>query len=309
MTVTIVIPTYKRVEYLREALKSVVAQTFEDFECLVVNDFPPFVEQVEEVVREFQDPRIQVLHNPENSGESRSRNHAISKAKGTIIALLDDDDIWEPEFLEQHVHVHQQHPQVGLVYSGYTRFWDHSLLGKQVRPATSPVSEGMYQAMISGRFVLASSSIVSVKKICFEECGVFDPSLPSFADWDMWVRIAEHYPFKHIETPLTQYRHHLGERGSTDIEKRLTGINVISQKWESREGFSAFRKKLTVRAYFNEIRNEVLRGNRRSGLRLLRDCFRRCRRELFPNRKIFAKAVIIVLLGKNYQAGHRKMYQ
>ncbi|MCB0837381.1 MAG: glycosyltransferase family 2 protein [Bacteroidetes bacterium] len=307
MLVSVIIPTYKRTTYLKIALDSVLKQTYGNFEILVVNDFPPMEEEIDQLVAEFNDSRIKLIHHEENGGESASRNTALTYVKGEIVALLDDDDIWEPTFLEKHVAKHQERPEVGFVYCGYVRFWDDDVLGKQVRPAV-PSPDDMYTAMLTGKFVMASSSLISIKKECFDECGNFDRNLPSFADWDMWVRIAQKYPFAHVEEPLTLYRHHLGVRGSTDIEKRLRGIEVISQKWKHVEAFSGYRRKLKVRAYFNEIRNEVMRGRRGNGFRLLMDCVKRCGSEIPPNFKPFMKAVFVLMFGKVYLAGHRKVY-
>lgn len=308
MLASIVIPTYKRTTYLRVALDSVIKQTYSHFECLVVNDYPPFKDEVTALVESLGDSRIKVLHNPRNGGESFSRNHAIQVAKGEIIALLDDDDYWKPDFLEKHVNRHQANPELGIVYCGYVKFWDNELLGSREYLATAEQPRDMYHAMLSGKFVLASSSIVSIRRSCFDECGTFDSALPSFADWDMWVRIAQKYPFGNISESLTYYRHHLGERGSTDIEKRLTGIEVITKKWESEKGFEAFGRKLMIRAFFNEIRNEVLRGHRLNSIKLLRECISRCKSEIIPNYKVFLKAITIIILGKGYMVGHKAKY-
>lgn len=308
MLVTVVIPTYKRTAYLKVALESVIRQTYSHFECLVVNDSPPFREKVDAVVESMGDDRIRVIHNPQNGGESFSRNNAIKAAKGDVIALLDDDDYWKPDFLQQHVNKHQANPDLGIVYCGYMKFWDDELLGTREYLADQTPPKDMYQAMLSGKFVLASSSIVSIRRSCFDKCGYFDTALPSFADWDMWVRIAQKYPFANIPDSLTYYRHHLGERGSTDIEKRLTGIDVIWKKWQDAEGFDSFGRKLMIRAFFNEIRNEVLRGNRVNSLRLLRKCIVKCKSEILPNYKIFLKAIAIIVLGKAYMVGHKARY-
>ena len=128
MLVSVIIPTYKRTTYLKIALESVVKQTYENFECLVVNDYPPMRDEIDELVAEFGDSRIKLIHHEQNGGESQSRNTALTYAQGDIVALLDDDDIWKPEFLEASVARHKERPEVGLVYTGYVRFWDEDLL-------------------------------------------------------------------------------------------------------------------------------------------------------------------------------------
>ena len=143
MLVSVIIPTYKRTTYLKIALDSVLKQTYGNFEILVVNDYPPMAEEIDQLVAEFNDSRIKLIHHKQNGGESASRNTALTYVQGEIVALLDDDDIWEPTFLEKHVAKHQERPEVGFVYCGYVRFWDNDLLGRQVRPAT-PAPEDMY---------------------------------------------------------------------------------------------------------------------------------------------------------------------
>ncbi|MEL6674285.1 MAG: glycosyltransferase family 2 protein [Bacteroidota bacterium] len=301
MLVTVIIPTYKRIDYLREAVQSVVDQTYTNFECLVVNDYPPFKDQIQDLIDSFQDERVRVIHHEQNGGESQARNTAIPEAKGEIIGLLDDDDIWLENFLAEHVKKHQERPDAGLVYSGLHKFWDNDFMAPRTYTGeTPPPAEKLTEAWLQGDFCLASSSIVSLKRVCFEECGIFDTSLPSFADWDMWCRISHKYAFAHIEAPLIRYRYHLGVRGSTDMGKRMKGIEVLSAKWSHREEFRGFEDGLRVNAYMSEIRNNILMGDRKKGAQLLMECIRKYGAESIRHFDEILFSGFIVMAGKFY---------
>ncbi|MFK7921324.1 MAG: glycosyltransferase family 2 protein [Bacteroidia bacterium] len=306
--VTVVIPTYKRTAYLEKALISVSGQTFADFEVLVVNDFPPFKDTVDEVVAKVNDDRIRVIHHVQNGGESQSRNSALAEARGEIIALLDDDDVWKPQFLERSVAVHDANPNVGIVYTGLLQFWDDNILGhKEIAPPARPADTTA--AMLAGKFVLASSSIVSLKKVVFDTCGLFDTSLPSLADWDMWLRISYKYDVQPLDESLVYYRHHLGVRGSTDISKRLGGIAVVREKWgKENPSFLKYYRRLRVTAYFNEIRTNVLSGNRSAGMKLLFKFFRDCGKDFFKFPNIFGFSVMLLFAGNWYKRQQLKKY-
>ncbi|GAB4424083.1 MAG: glycosyltransferase [Bacteroidia bacterium] len=299
MLVSIIIPTYKRLGYLQEALESVARQTYTEFECLVVNDFPPMRAEIDALVAGVGDARIRVIHHEKNGGESQSRNTALKEVQGEIVALLDDDDVWFDTYLEAVVRCHREHPQAGLVYAGYIQFWDNKVLGAKVYPAQQPPAD-LRKALLQGRFVLASSSIVSLKKEAFDRCGNFDTGLPSFADWDMWLRISEFYGWAAITEPLVYYRHHLGDRGSTNIEKRMIGIQHISKKWSKYPDFEVYRRTMRVSAYFNEIRTLVLQKNYSKGWQLLFDCIRTCKGEVLTNFSLFAFALGLLLMGPLY---------
>ncbi|MEL6588854.1 MAG: glycosyltransferase family A protein [Bacteroidota bacterium] len=306
--VSVVIPTYKRTAYLEKALISVVGQTFTDFEVLVVNDYPPFRDTVEEVVAKIGDSRIKLIHHEQNGGESQSRNTALAVAKGEIVALLDDDDVWKPKFLERSVEVHDANPRVGIVYTGLLQFWDDNILGqKEIAPPARPADTTA--AMLAGKFVLASSSIVSLKKEVFDECGLFDTSLPSLADWDMWLRISFKYDIQPLDESLVYYRHHLGVRGSTDISKRLGGLAVVREKWGKQyPSFLKYYRRLRVTAYFNEIRNNVLSGNRSAGAKLLFKFIRDCGKDFFKFPNFFGFSVVLLVAGNWYKRQQLKKY-
>ena len=264
MKVTVVTPTYKRPHLLREALVSLQAQTFTDYEALIVNDHPPTAAEVAAVVAAF-DGRFRVIQHAENRGLPGARNSALREAKGEIIALLDDDDTWLPEFLDHHVRRHQERPDAALVYSGHIARWDGDFFQPRHNPAPPPPAD-LYDRLLRGKFTLPLSSIVSVKMSAFHDVGFFDEEMINFEDWDLWCRFSETLPFAHLPTPLVNYRLHLGER-ETDADKRLASLERVKKKWGHHPEFADFYHKFRRDAIFNASRENALKGFRGKGWR------------------------------------------
>ena len=118
--VTVITPTYKRHQFLKNAIESVLAQTYADFEMIIVDDNPPRTAErifTEDVIREIDDPRIRYIQNKENMGGAASRNVAIEMANGEYIAFLDDDDVYLPTKIEKQYNLIKKLPEeYGMVY-------------------------------------------------------------------------------------------------------------------------------------------------------------------------------------------------
>lgn len=268
MKVTVVTPTYKRPELLLEALRSLQAQTFTDYEALVVNDHPPTADAVAAVVAGFDD-RFRVIQHEQNKGLPGARNSALREAQGEIIALLDDDDTWFPDYLDHHVRKHAAHPEAALVYCGHVARWNEDFFQSRYNPAPPPPPQ-LRDQMLRGRFTLPLSSIVSVKMSALRDLGFFDEEMINFEDWDLWTRLAVKYPFVHIPTPLVYYRLHLGER-ETDADKRLASLERVKQKWGDHPEFADFYRRFRREALFNASRENALKGYRGQGLHYLKE--------------------------------------
>ena len=113
--VSVVIPTYGGAEFLGEAIQSVLRQTYQDFELIVVNDASP--DATDEVVRQFDDPRLRYIKHEQNRGVANARKTGVMQSRGAFIAHLDQDDFFHPEKLQAHVDYLDQHPDVGFTYN------------------------------------------------------------------------------------------------------------------------------------------------------------------------------------------------
>ncbi len=197
--VSVVIPSYNAMTYLPETLESVLGQTFTDFEVLIINDGSS--DHVVEWAAQIEDGRVKLISQA-NKGLPGARNTGIAEAQGEYIAFLDADDLWDPTKLEKQVHCLDASPEVGLIHT-WMLLVDEK--GKSTGRVMTSEAEGNAWEQVIEKNVIACPSVV-VRRHCFDKVGGFDCSLNSVEDWDMWIRIAEHYPFALIREPLSYYR-------------------------------------------------------------------------------------------------------
>lgn len=203
--VSIIIPAYNALDYLPMTLASVLHQTFEDFEVIIINDGSS--DAIEDwFAKTVHDPRV-TLVSQVNNGPSAARNAGIQHAKGDYIAFLDADDLWEPDKLSKQVQILDEDPDAGLVYT-WVSYIDPE--GNPTGRIRKNVQEGKVWASLIQHNIVECGSVALVRQECFERVGVFNESLHIIEDIDMWLRIAEHYSFRCIPEPLVYYRQHTG---------------------------------------------------------------------------------------------------
>lgn len=198
-TVSVIIPTYNRAHVLGRSIQSVLNQTYQDFELIVVDDGSS--DNTEEVVRNFNDIRIKYIRHDKNRGVSAARNTGIKAAQGEYIAFNDSDDEWLSHHLEKLMLAFEKaSPQTGVVYSGFI----YVMLGGKgirVRPPRAARKEGdIRPSLLKRSFIYFQTAIV--KRQCFEKVGLFDERIPCAEDWELWLRISTHYHFKYVGEPL-----------------------------------------------------------------------------------------------------------
>lgn len=258
MKFSIIIPTYSRLELLYKALLSVSKQTYKDYEVLVVNDNPLEQQQVDEIVGKFG--QAKAFHHTKSLGGNAARNSGIKQSTGELVAFLDDDDTWLPEKLSQHYTEHQKDNNIGLVYSDCLYVYNKPSIPDVIYSAELPAN--ILEAMGKGSFCPATSSIVTIKRECINECGLFDETLPSFQDWDYWFRIAHNFKFAHIPKILVHFTQHLGDRTSQNERKRRNGLQQITTKWADEIDVNQFTKTSLSSIYYKNARNALLAGKK-----------------------------------------------
>jgi len=197
-TVSVIIPSYNRAHLLGRAIQSILNQTYQDFEIIVVDDGSK--DNTEEVVRGFNDKRIRYIWHEVNKGGSAARNTGIRAARGEYIAFQDSDDEWLSQKLEKQMKVFEKvSPKVGVVYTGYWRLKGD----KKTYIPSSKVSQkegDIHKILLEVNFV--TTQAVVVKTECFERAGMFEEELRRLEDWELWIRISKYYHFKCIDEPL-----------------------------------------------------------------------------------------------------------
>lgn len=215
--ISVVIPLYNKEKAITATLQSVFAQSYTDFEVIVVDDGSK--DNSLQVVQAIQDPRLRVIHK-ENGGVSSARNRGIKEAKGDYIALLDGDDLWESTFLEEQVKLIRDFPRAGM-WGVNTAFL---MQGKAYKwPQGMP--EG-YRGYVENYFgtkhndLFCSSSVV-IRRDVFENVGYFDERISASEDLDMWYRIILKYPIVYYDKVLVYYNRDAENRVAYDTGKRF----------------------------------------------------------------------------------------
>jgi glycosyltransferase involved in cell wall biosynthesis len=200
-TVSIIIPAYNVAPYIGETLCSVLAQTFTDYEAIVVNDGS--TDETELAIEPFRS-RIVYLKQ-ENRGLSGARNTGIRSARGRYLALLDGDDIWLPDYLAKLIGMLEADLQLDLVFPNAVLFgaprWEGQLF-QNIYPPSAPITF----ARLLNRECCVFVSVV-FKRALVGEVGMFDESLRSAEDFDLWLRLAQRgCRFGFTTEPLVRYR-------------------------------------------------------------------------------------------------------
>lgn len=185
-TISVIIPTYNRAHLIGESIASVLAQTYTDFELIVVDDGS--TDDTEQQVRGFTDPRI-IYIKQENKGRSHARNCALDLARGRYIAFLDSDDLFLPDKLALQVAYLDSNLHVGMVYtSAYCIDYSGNALNERY---IASVSGKIYKSIAFFRPVTITLPTVMARRELFAEVGGFDVKMHRFEDTDMWRRISK----------------------------------------------------------------------------------------------------------------------
>jgi len=255
--VSVIIPTYNRAHLLPRAIQTVLNQTYQDFELIVVDDGS--TDNTEEIVKSFNDPCIRYIRHEENKGAAAARNTGIKAAKGGFIAFQDSDDEWLPEKLEKQMKVFENAPaKVGVVYTGFWRIENN----KKIYIPFSWVKQkegNIHKELLKGNFVTTQSIVA--RKECFRKVGMFDEKLPRFQDWELVIRLSKYYNFKCIDEPLL-ISYYTSESISANNDALIKALKLILSKH-----FNDFAedKKLLSKYYFSIGHNLCLNNNFKEG--------------------------------------------
>lgn len=234
--VSVVIPCYNSALYIDEAIRSVLAQTYQNVETIVVDDGS--TDDTKAVLIPYLD-RVTYIHQ-ENRGVSAARNLGVHHAKGQLIAFLDADDIWMPNKLEKQVEFLQKRPEVSLVF-GDAEIFDVS--GIIVRSFISEkriasdladseiVMTESFLLLIRENFIVTST--VAVRRSCLEKVGGFDESLRSVEDRDLWLRIGRTFAIGYIPVVVTRKRVHESNLSSNNLVATISRVRALEKAWLS----------------------------------------------------------------------------
>jgi glycosyltransferase involved in cell wall biosynthesis len=236
--VSVIIPTYNCAAFIGEAIQSVIHQTMDDYEIIVIDDGS--TDQTASLLAQFAG-RIRCLRQ-DNQGVAAARNHGIRSARGRIIGFLDADDRWKPDKLERQIPVLLSADDIGVIFSGHQNLGGQTAGFNQyespeLTKLLSVISLGQHAYLIDDknlfqkimRYYLLLTSTVLIKRTCIEHVGAFDESLDIAEDTQLWLRVAKRTKVAFTDLPLTE-RWSRGESLTGDEAKFTRQIILMFQR-------------------------------------------------------------------------------
>lgn len=221
--ISVIIPVFNGEKTIQYTIESVLNQTFPDFELIIINDGS--TDSTLEVTSRFSDQRLQIFSYP-NAGLNASRNRGIAKSSGEYITFIDADDLWTPDKLESQLNALQNNPEAAVAYS-WTDAIDEA--GCFLRPDSRASFTGdVYPNLLLGYF-LSNGSNPLIRKQAFLEVGLYDETLISAQDWEMYLRLAAKYPFVAVPKPQVLYRQSAAAMSMNVVMKEVAAIAVIEK--------------------------------------------------------------------------------
>ncbi|MEL6495211.1 MAG: glycosyltransferase [Cyanobacteria bacterium J06623_7] len=200
VTISVIIPAYNAEKTIIATVRSVLDQTFTDFEVIIINDGS--VDKTLSKLGTITDSRVKVF-SYQNSGLSTARNRGIDLARGSYISFLDADDCWTPDKLASQCSALQQAPQAALAYSWVHFQYDTEK--KSYSDTSNHLTGNIYPQLLLKNF-LHNGSNALIKTAVVREVGYFDPQLKAVEDWDFYLKIAARYQFILVPRVQVIYR-------------------------------------------------------------------------------------------------------
>lgn len=230
-TVSIVLPTFNRVRFLRPTVESAFAQTFTDWELIIADDGS------EADTREYlrglsSEPRVKLLWLSHTGIPAIVRNAALSEARGEYVAFLDSDDLWAPQKLQRQV---EALGKVGCswIYTAFSQIDESGQpLSEEVHRRWVPYQGPVFERVVTGEVSIRTPSVLAVRELVMR-LGGFDETIPSAEDYDLWMRIALESDLALIDEPLVYVRRH-NENHSRTWHTAYLGREHSLEKLQSR---------------------------------------------------------------------------
>ena len=272
---SIIIPLYNKEKFIKRALDSILNQSFQEFEIIVVNDGSK--DNSEEKVKEVSDPRIKII-NQVNAGVSAARNRGAEEAQYKYLAFLDADDIWDKYFLSEIKNMIEQYPNAGIyAANNYFIYPD----GKKLKNEVGDLFAGKAEGLLEDYFELFaelqrspfSNSNFCVPREIYNDMGGYKVGVKLTEDSDLWCRIAFRYPIAYTTKPLATY--YLAQEGSTNtifqnqpFQVTLTLENYLKTKSTDKK-LNSIKKLISLQ--LGLIKRGILTGNKIEIVKNLQD--------------------------------------
>lgn len=266
---SVIMPLYNKASYVRKAVESVVGQTYDDWELIVVENGS--TDGSGEVVASCHDPRIRMQHLKENIGPGAARNHGVAESTAAHICFLDADDWWEPTFLEEMAGLVERHPGAGIYGTGY-----YIVKNGRQRIAPIGVDKGFAEGEINYCQVYArtlcmplTSISVCIPRTVFDEAGGFPTDVRLGEDFLLWLRIALTYKAVLLNRPLSNYNQDvaIASRGTHHLHPPEQNMLWHLDEWAVLETDNTDYKQLVDNLRTYSLMNYLLNRHYRTAAR------------------------------------------
>ena len=258
-TVDVIIPTYNQAEYLHDALQSVVAQDFSNWNALIINNMS--TDDTKVVVDNFKDRRISMLDFSNQGIIAASRNLGIFRSSATYIAFLDSDDWWYPHKLRRCI----EQLEAGFDLACHAEEWKRGASSRHV--SYGPRSRAEYRALLLGGNCLSTSAVMG-RTSMFQQVGGFstNPEFTTAEDYDLWLRLAEQrYNFTFLNETLGVFRVHSMSASSSVDRNSQAEMSVVQDHFSRLETASSIMiRKRKARSHYGAARAHQRNGNLKS---------------------------------------------
>ena len=218
--ISVIMSVYNGEKYLREAIESILNQTFTDFEFIIVNDGS--TDDTLEIIQSYNDERIKIINNEQNIGLTKSLNKALKQAKGKYIARQDADDVSLPNRFEEQIKYLEEHSEIAVLgTSKYVINKDGKILRKVI--ALSDPGKILFN---DNAFTHGS---VMLKKAVVDKLGYYNELFRYSQDYELWLRIVKHYKVSNLTQPLYKLRSHEENIRVTNVEEAML-YHLLAQK-------------------------------------------------------------------------------
>lgn len=220
--ISIIITAYNKGMYIGKTIRSVLKQSFQDFEIIIVDNGS--TDNTREVISDFSDKRIRYFFQEHSGGPACTRNRAMSLANGEYFAFLDGDDSWQPEKLARCVKVLRDNPHIGLVCHHQAVLYNAKLAGVRL---CGPDSENLYEGLLLKGICIPMSSVVIRSSIFFNENLKFseEAKYATVEDYEYWLRLSRKHRFYFLREILGNYL--VCDNGELLKEPELNARNML----------------------------------------------------------------------------------
>jgi glycosyltransferase involved in cell wall biosynthesis len=296
--ISVIIPTFNREFSLKKSITSVLNQSYNDFEVIIVDDAS--TDNSFDVVKPYlKDPRVRYIKLDSNEGAQAARNRGIRSATGNYIAFLDSDDEWTPEKLQIQINETNEAAPLRVIHSDACVVNERT--GEEKRFGIPNLNGYVYKELLASPGPLLQC--ILAPKSCFEQIGYLDERVPSFQEWDTAIALSKHYEFVYCDEPLAIYHLHERDTISKDKKRVAEGWRYVVNKYQD-EIFGQLGREALSRHYLIVCALYNAAGDKRNAMKFLLKSF-----FTVPCRLSNLGMLLPVLFGENIAAIVRNSYE